>query len=239
MFRHVNIIGWHFNQQPNLNCLAFRANINIFWELDAFYKMILNMKIILTSKILIPSFILISIVMAHLHRVPSSGTNLLLEWEIEFHPSSQILTSNVTVPISPTPGTGGKIHTEMRKLILNVKVVTMELLKVEYSLYFHLLSSSPAATLGSLCRWHPTDIAPSSPLGDIAQWSGCGCGPLQDTANCHSKRICLFTSNLSRLQQSDLHQPTNDQRTKLCSGFQYVFPSYLPTPTQLYLYFDI
>ena len=65
---------------------------------------------------------------------------------------------------SPTPSTGGKIHTEMRKLILNVKVVTMELLKVEYSLYFHLLSSSPAATLGSLCRWHPTDSAPSSSL---------------------------------------------------------------------------
>ena len=65
---------------------------------------------------------------------------------------------------SPTQGTGGKIHTKMRKLILNVKVVTMELLKVEYSLYFHLLSSSPAATLGSLCRWHPTDSAPSSSL---------------------------------------------------------------------------
>ena len=90
----------------------------------------------------------------------------------------------MTVPISPTPSTGGKIHTEMRKLILNVKVVTMELLKVEYSLYFHPLSSSPAA-------WRPlralsagdirqTALPPphSSPLGDIAQWSGCGCGPL-------------------------------------------------------------
>ena len=152
----------------------------------------------------------------------------------------------MTVP--PTPGTGGKIHTEMRKLILNVKVVTMELLKVEYSLYFHLLSSSPAARrpFRALSALPVTSDRQRSlllpPPHSAILLSGVAVVVVhwQDEANCHSKRICLFTSNLSRLQQSDLHQqPTNDQRTKLCSGFQYVFPSYLPTPTQLYLYFDI
>ena len=134
----------------------------------------------------------------------------------------------------------------MRKLILNVKVVTMELLKVEYSLYISIYSPRlprPGGHSGlslpvtsdrqrSLLVPPPhSAILLSGVAVVVVHW--------QDEANCHSKRICLFTSNLSRLQQSDLHQPTNDQRTKLCRGFQYVFPSYLPTPTQLYLYFDI